>query len=83
MRCVVCSVNNPLTRLFYEAEKAEVPERLDKVHNSLMVWRQRDRVSVEDVAHRITYLTPTHQPHTPAQHNTLALLAEFFKEVIT
>jgi hypothetical protein len=69
-------------RLLYEAEKAEVPERLDDVHNSLMVWRQRDRVSVEDVAHRVMQLTSTQQPHAPAQHNRLALLAEFFKEVI-
>lgn len=71
-------------RMLYEVKQAQVPERLDDIHNSLMVWRQRERVSVEEVAHRVTQLTfATHHisSHTTS-HPKLALLAAFLKEVI-
>lgn len=80
-RFVLCSVNNPLMRMLYEAETVQAPDNLVNIHNSLVVWRQRERVSVEDV---VTQLTIIHQPssHTPGRHKKLALLVEFFKEVL-
>jgi hypothetical protein len=67
-------------RMLYEVEQAQVPERLDDIHNSLMVWRQRERVSVEEVAHRVTQLA--FATHHTTSHPKLALLAAFLKEVI-
>lgn len=67
-------------RMLYEVKQAQVPERLDDIHNCLMVWRQRERVSVEEVAHRVTqFAFATHHTTSPPK---LALLAAFLKEVI-